>query len=70
MMSMQIQDVLTVDSQPLVLIFTLWKLHNFPKAASAQCSLRILSQLVARSAFSRVSRSKLISSPLVAIIYL
>lgn len=59
-------EVLTVDSVPLVLVFTLGQLHDLAKAAAPQGGLGILSQLVARcSLLATGSRSELVS-PVVA----
>lgn len=60
-----IVEVHHIDRQPFILVFALWKLYNLSQTTPAQCSLGILSQLVARGALRGVSRSELILRPLV-----
>lgn len=54
-------ELLTVDSVPLVFIFTLGQLHDLAKAAASKSGLGILSQLVTGgSLLAAGSRSELV----------
>jgi len=58
-------EVHDVDRKPFILIFTVRKLDDLSQTTSAQSCLRILSQLIACCALRGVSRSELVSRPLI-----
>lgn len=63
--SYRLYSELTVDGEPLIFIFTFWKFHNFAQAATAQCRLSILSQLIACCALCGITWPELIACSLV-----
>lgn len=60
-----VQKQPTVDSEPLILILALGKLHNLSQATSTKRDFSILPQLVARSASLADTRAELVLCPLV-----
>lgn len=58
------QMILTIDCQPLILVFAFRQLHNLTQAAASECSLSILSQCNAVVGSLDSTRPKLVPSRL------